>query len=344
MKALGTALVAVLLMAAVGVPTGEMRVATTADLAPHPHGKTGYTETWTYHLLLDGGTRVFVNFSRANLGAFKGEVSGADLSIIGLGGRDYAVAREFAAANLKFVADDARLSVHRDIWFQGRLPRAHHVHYETAKKGISYLVDLEFSDIGPGRVWGDGVFTFRPGERLGVFIHIPFARVTGTVAVNETRVEVSGTAYMDHMFETTRLPRLLCRGHRYIHHGDGGDWEVGNIMLAAPRHDGAAIGYALRKEQGTVALLKPGAVAIEAAPSRRKGCAAMARTTEVEFLSGARLRIERLGVDQRRSVLDGLGLLKPLARLFLGGEIILIRGPGRLDGARPAYLNDFVVR
>lgn len=320
---------------------GGPRIATVDDLRPHIQEQPGYTETWAYHVYLEGDVQLFINFSRANLGSFKGEVSGADLSIVGLNGRNYAIAREFPAENLNFEEENHKLSVHRNIWFSGQLPHSHHVHYETAKKGMSYLVDLVFDRIEPGVVSGDGIYSFAQGGDLGVFIHIPYATVSGTIAVNGQEHRVKGTAYMDHMFQTIGLPKLLCCGFRYIRHDS--DWEVGSFLLSSKRFGSAVAGYGLKKTDTAVELLTPRSLTV-LSETKIKG-ARVAEAIEVLYSTDRRLHIDRIGVDQRLSVFSELGgFVKTLARIFVGGELIYYRAPGKLDRTQDAHLNYFVVR
>lgn len=323
------------------MPRGDPRVATVEDLRPHIREKTGYSETWAYHIYLKGGVQLYVNFSRANLGSFKGDVSGADLSIVGLDGQNYAVAREFPAKNLNFGDEDHKLGVHKKIWFSGQLPNAHRLHYETTKKGMSYLVDLVFDGIEPGMVRGDGIYRFGQSDALGVFIHIPYATVSGTIAINGEGHEVEGTAYMDHMFQTVSLPKLLCCGFRYIRHDS--DWEVGSFLLSSERYGAAVAGYGLKKHGAVAKLLTPQSLTVLSG-SKIDGVR-VAETIEVLYSSDRVLRIDRIGVDQRLSVFRELsGFVKTLARIFVGGELIYYRAPGKLDQTKDAHLNYFVVR
>ncbi|MEO7424372.1 MAG: hypothetical protein ABI036_04245, partial [Fibrobacteria bacterium] len=169
----------------VQLPTGDLRSAVLTDLKPHASGSKTYNEFWTYHFYLEGNIQVVLNFSRVNLGSFKAPVCGADLTVLGFKGRNYSVAREYEKKNFAFVDSNQLLRVHEKIWLEGKLPDAHHVHFATNKKDVGYFLDLDFNDILPGKVWGDGMFKFGSSDAVGIFIHIPGAKVSGKIAINQ---------------------------------------------------------------------------------------------------------------------------------------------------------------
>ena len=145
--------------------------------------------------------------------------------------------------------------MHEKIWFEGKLPETHHVRFETTKKDVSYFLDLEFTEIVPGKVWGDGMFKFGSSDAVGIFIHIPSAKVTGKLAINKDTVRVSGTAYMDHTFQTDLAPALVGAGFRYVTQNQ--PLEVGYVMNPVDQVRTEAVGYGLRGAGDAFTLLKP---------------------------------------------------------------------------------------
>lgn len=324
--------------AAVKPPAGDLHPATVSDLKPHPSGSKTYNELWTYHFFLDGNIQAYLNFSRVNLGSFKDPVCGADLNLLGFKGRNYTVAREYDKKNFVFTEANHQLRVHENIWFQGKLPEAHRVYFSTRKKEVSYLVDLQFSDIVPGHVWGDGMFRLG-SETVGIFIHIPRARVTGRIAVDQDTVAVSGLAYMDHTFQTALAPRLVDGGYRYI--SQGPDLEVGYFLDPDREYGSAPLGYGLRRQGGTFTLLKPSALV---APAKGKALGVQVPTRlEVTFADGTKSALERKSDRLQQSYLHEFsGIAKMAIKRFMGGEIMAFKGMGSLNGA-PAGYNFFVV-
>jgi hypothetical protein len=238
----------------VEVPTGSPRATTTQDLRPRDLGGSSYNEFWTYQFQLTGDLQVFLNFSLANLGAMRRPVTGTELAIVGLDGNNYVVAREYDRERaFSFDASRQRLTVLPDsIFFEGAPPRGHRVYLRTNKDGNSYLVDLEFSQIDPGMTWGDGVFRLGR-EQFGMFIHIPYARVRGTIEVNNIRRTVEGTAYMDHIFQTTYAPRLISGAYRFVSHTREG-YETGLYVMPASAFESRVIGFGVQKRGGRTQL------------------------------------------------------------------------------------------
>src|SRR5690606_32546839 len=111
-----------------------------------------------------------------------------------------------------------------------------------------------FSDIAPGLTWGDGVFRLGR-EQIGMIIHIPYARVTGSIRVGDVTKRVAGTAYMDHTFQTDYASKLARSAFRYVHHGP--DAEVGYFSQPASRYEDRAIGFAAVREGGRFRLRTP---------------------------------------------------------------------------------------
>ncbi len=324
----------------VETPRGEMRAATQADLRPQPADSKTFNEFWTYHFLLDGDMQIFLNFSRANLGNFKSPVCGADMSILGFHGKNYVVAREYPKDNLIFEEMHGKLSVHQNIWFKGKLPHAQQVYFESEKNGVHYLLDLHLSQISEGRVWGDGVFRMGGHDQIGLFIHIPYARVTGTVALNGDTVKVNGTVYMDHTFQTDFAPALVKRGYRYVSHST--PLEVGYYLSGSSDYKGAVFGYGLRKMGEKFELLQPSEYRI--LDEKKIRGASVATRLEISYLGQAPALLEQVSHKQRLSVLNEFsGLTKFAVKKFMGGEIISYKGLGKLNTSRPMLYNYFVV-
>jgi hypothetical protein len=322
------------------LPTGDLRAAVLTDLKPHPSGSKTYNEFWTYHFLLDGNIQVILNFSRVNLGSFKSPVCGADLTIMGFQGRNWSVAREYDKKNFVFTDSAQGLRVHENIWFSGRLPESHHAHFATTKKNVSYYLDLDFTDIQPGRVWGDGMFKFGGGDALGIFIHIPSAKVKGRLGINQDTSEVSGRAYMDHTFQTDLAPNLVSAGYRYVSETDPA--EAGYFLDPASRFEKRPVGYGLKSLNGELVLRRPETLKVLSA-SKAMG-AKVATAVEIGFQDGSKTVLNRGEDRMQQSVLHEFsGFTKMAIKSFMGGEILTFRGVGTIAGARPMAYNFFTV-
>lgn len=322
---------------AIKVPEGGLRTTTVDDVRPNLDVKH---ENWSYRFILDGGLQLYIDLRRADLGTFKGKVLGADLSLVGFKGKDYAVSREYPPENLTFDEINQRLSVHPKIWFEGRLPATHKIHYATRKRGVSYYVDLTFFDIVPGCAWGDGLFHFGDDEVMGMTLPIPKARVRGTVAVNGDTLNVTGTGYMDHVFQSDRLSHLIDAGFRVISHDRG--WEVGLFLQPTDRYDGSVVGYGAFDMGSGRALYRPTDMTI-AEMGEVGGEDVPARIVLVDA-EGRQRVLERDTNLQKLSMLREVGGIKKfIARKIAGGDVIMFRGVGTIDHTRPMVYDFFVI-
>ncbi|HKP96091.1 MAG TPA: hypothetical protein VJ385_10070 [Fibrobacteria bacterium] len=322
------------------MPTGDLRTAVLTDLKPHASSSKTYNEFWTYQFFLEGNIQVVLNFSRVNLGSFKAPVCGADLTILGFKGRNYSVAREYEKKNFSFTDSSQQLRVHEKIWFEGRLPEAHHVRFATNKKGVDYYLDLDFSDILPGKVWGDGMFKFGSSDAVGIFIHVPGAKVSGRLAVNQDTLQVKGSAYMDHTYQTDLAPDLVEAGFRYV--TQAGNLEEGYVMAPVARFDKQPVGYGLRLVNGELVLLKPASLKV-VSQSRSMG-ARIPTVLEIHFQDGMKSALQR-GEDrlQQSTLHEFSGFSKMAIKSFMGGEILTFKGLGTLNGTQPMAYNFFSV-
>jgi len=318
-------------------PRGDLRTTTVDDVRPNLDVKH---EMWSYRFMLDGGVQVYIDFRRADLGTFKGKVLGADLSVVGFKGEEYAVVREYPEENLTFDEGTGRLNVHPRIWFEGKLPEAHRVRYETRKKGVSYYADLTFSQIEPGCAWGDGIFRFGDQEMMGFVIPLPHARVTGKIAINSDTMEVSGTGYMDHVFQSDRASNLVDSGYRVVSHDRG--WEVGMFFRPTNSYDASVVGYGAFNMGAGLALFRPTGMSFVRV-DRLEGEDVPSQILLIDG-EGRQRVIERSRNLQRLSLLREVGGIKKfIARQIAGGDVIIYRGVGTIDVNRPMAYDFFIV-
>ncbi len=312
------------------------------DMLPHTLEGDYYNEFWSYHIFLEGDLHLHVTFSLANFGSFKSPVSGGKLFVSNFKGSNYHVAREYDLDHL--IVDEAqnkiRLHPGRDIYLTGRLPDEHHIYFKTSKDGVSYLVDLDFYDIDQGYTWGDGIFRLE-NEEMGLFMHIPRASVNATVAINDDTLEVSGTAYMDHTFQTNLSSKVVDKGFRHIAH-TGSGYQAGYYLIPKRRSKTGVIGFAITKDNSPVTLEKPEQITV--IDSDRIGGRSVPRYVEIVYQSGNRRVLSRKVDFQHVSFLEEIGgIRRRLVRSFLGGEVIEYVGTGIIDGDTPVNYNFFLV-
>ncbi len=322
------------------VPTAGLRNTELADLRPHASASKTYNEFWTYHLFLDGNIQAYLNFTRVNLGSYKSPVCGADLTVLGFKGRNYSVAREYDKKNFTFTDANSLLRVHEKIWFDGNLPETHHIHFATTKKEVSYWLDLTFTEIAQGKVWGDGMFKFGSSDAMGIFIHIPSAKITGTIAINNDTLHVSGQAYMDHTFQSDMAPDLVGSGYHYV--SQSGPLEVGYIMNPTSRFESKPVGYGLRQSPTGLVLLKP--ATLRALSINRPLGIRIPSLLEICYQDGTKSVLQRSEDRLQESTLHEFsGFTKMAIKNFMGGEIYTFKGMGSVNGNQPMAYSFFSV-
>ena len=317
-----------------GTPTGPLRETTWRDMLPHTAEGSYYNEFWSYHFFLQDDLHLHMTFSLANFGNLKSAVSGGKLFVSNFKGNNYHVAREYPMEQLIIDEEQGLIRLHpeRDIYLQGRLPHSHRVHFSTEKHGVSYEVDLHFSDIYTGHTWGDGIFDVE-GDHMGVFIHIPKSRVHGTVSINRQTIEVEGTAYMDHTFQTDLSSKVVSKAFRYIWH-EHDAYRVGYYLIPRNRSAMPVIGMGLSGNSSESQLHKPVSVRVES--TSRLGGNEIPEQIRIDYASGEYYTLGRTRDFQNVSFLEEIGgLRRRLLRGFLGGEIVEYVGTGTIDGLRP---------
>ena len=320
----------------VTVPTGQGRVPTAADFGPHNVGGTGYSEAWSYQFFFDDGSEARFEMSRAKIGSIVGDVSGAYLALVGIGGENHDVRKQYQYADLRYDAGSGRLAIKESAVVDGALPAQHRIRFGAGKNGRNYELDLRFSDIVPGVVWGDGVFGIGD-EQIGLFVHIPRARVEGTIAVDGVETVVKGTAFMDHSYQTDFAPKMARAAYRVVHHEKNGA-EGGVFVVPQENEGGAVVGYGFETKGRTTRLLKP--TELQVMSEAKVGGAPMPRQFVVRYEKGDPLIVNRDGQRHTSNALSELGgLQRRLARGFLGGEVVTVLATGRLNRGGALHLS-----
>lgn len=336
------------LFAQISNPEGKLTKSTADDIWPQTMTGSHFNEFWTYHFFLEDDIRVHITFSVANFGSLKSPVSGVRISVLGVDNRVRQLSREYPIERLVLDRENHMMRLHpdRDVWFAGKLPDQHEVRINTSKDGINYDIHLTLSNIVPGYRWGDGKFTVR-NEQIGIITHIPYAEVTGHVALNDNRREVRGTAYMDHTYQNQTTTRLMDSGYRFVSHTDRNNWDLVYFLLPeGQRGNKNTIGYRLVRNDGKTRI--SGAVRIDEMTENRTFDKNLAQMIYLKTDNSQPLRITRTFDEERFSLLQELSrVARMAARRFLGGEVIEFRGTATMliPGSLPAqgYYNYFIV-
>ncbi|MEM8599753.1 MAG: hypothetical protein AAGF99_07525 [Bacteroidota bacterium] len=315
----------------ISVPTGDARAPSARDLAPHALRGTS-SEVWSYSFFFDDGSQAYLSLRRARLGGILGSVSGAELSLVGVGGETLRAAKQYDIDEFQYDESAHRLNINPNIFFEGRPPQAHRVRFEAGKNDRTFLVELAFSNMARGLTWGDGEFQVGD-ERFGLFVHIPFAQVSGTITVDGRPREVRGVGYMDHTYQTGSPTEVVRTAIRYTSY-DGNAIEA--AYLALPERGTQVVGYGLLRQGGQTRLLKPTGLRIVS--TRPALEAALPRQAVITYEGGQETIFSRTQDRQQFATLEELGgLTRTMARQFLGGEAVVARGVGTLGSGARAY-------
>ena len=317
-----------------------MRALTAEDFRPHRPTGSAYNEIWSYTFLLNDGMQAAFSLSYANLGSLMSPVSGAEFSVSGFDGASYRAPKEYGAEDMVYTAAASRLQVHPKIFVEGALPRSHRVHFEAGKHGVEYEVDLQLSNIAAGLTWGDGLFHLG-NERIGMFIHIPYARVAGTITIGGVTKRVSGTAYMDHTFQSDFATKLVRSAYRYVQHD--GTMEVGYFIAPAARYEDRVIGLAAVRRDGRFHLRKP--ETLQVVSTRPALGVQVPRQLAVHYAGGGQTIVNRERDEQAFSALEELGTIqKAVVTRYIGGEAVVFRGRGTTNRRGRIAYDYFLVK
>lgn len=330
-------LIGTIASAQISNPEGVMHSTDDDDIWAQTLEGSHFNEFWTYHFYLNNDMKVHVTFTAANFGNLKAPVSGVQFSIDRLNGELYQVSREY---DLDLLVQDKetymwRNRMARELYFIGKLPEQHKVYINTEKDDIQYTIDLDLHNIQEGIKWGDGFYNVN-GEKVGMYTHIPYAEVSGTISVDGTEEKVTGTVYMDHTFQNETTTRLIHSGYRYIYHEDVNNWDLIYFMLPKNTDQNKTIGYRIRNVDGEITLNGVERI-LQTTDSETFG-EDLPRILELQLDNGSTLRLNRTKDTEKFSVLGELGrIAKSVARRFLGGEIVHFRGDAVLmePGSRP---------
>ncbi|MCF0222499.1 MAG: hypothetical protein HUK19_09415 [Fibrobacter sp.] len=196
------------LAADVSAPKGEVRGTTLNDFMPHQNSAKEFNESWNYQFVLDNGTRAYLGYSTLYVPG-SGQKVACELSFWNFKSKSYTVGRQYPPERL--VADKAKatLDIKGEYKLEGKPGKGHHVFFSTEKDG-KYFLDLTFDSAEPGKVIGDGVWTIG-SNKFAQYIHIPYGRVSGKIAINEDTLTVKGYAYMDQTWQTVQATDIASR-------------------------------------------------------------------------------------------------------------------------------------
>lgn len=312
-------------------PFGPLNKVGSDMILPQSVGQAGFNEFWNYHFYLDQDIRVHITFSAVDFGAFKSPVNGIRMSIQNFDGKTWQVSREYPIERLtvdksKFLM---RLHPERDMFFQGELPYNHKVFVAFTKDEITYSVDLDFTDIQPAIKLGDGHYGIRDGG-LSIITHIPYARVRGHIGINDKKVNVTGTAYMDHSWQFESSVKMIHSAYKFVSHENADNWQVMYFILPQAKDEFQTVGHRIVRHDGSIR--HNGINMITSHKNFRIDGNRVFQDLEISLGSDHNLKLSRKIDREVHTTFGELnGLSRRLVRTYLGGEIIDFRGVATLS-------------
>lgn len=197
-------------------PSGAERSVSSNDFHFHSSSGKNFNENWFYQFVFDNGTRAYVNFNRAKIPT-KGLKTGVDITVKNFNGKNKQVGRQYPKERFMEDRTAHNLSIKsgKSLFYMNGLPqKGHQVHFETDKDG-GYYLDITFQSAVPGLVVGDGTWKFDGSDdaKYTHFIHTPYAKVTGKIALGKDTLVVSGYAYMDHIVSSAMATETISKSY-----------------------------------------------------------------------------------------------------------------------------------
>lgn len=328
-------------------PSGDLEVAGHEMIWAQTLEGDHFNEFWNYHFYLNDRMTVHIVFSVVDFGNLKSPVSGVKVSVFDFEGKTYQLTREYSLDKLLQDRENFvfRPNPERELYFRGELPNELTLRIRTSKNDNLYDIELHLKNIARGVRLGNGLYQVN-GEEIGIVTHIPYAEVSGYIAMNKIRKEVVGTAYMDHTFQDETTTKLMDSGYRFVYHQDAANWDLVYLMLPDNVANNQTIGYRFVNHDGDITSQSVNRI-IQKVESKTFG-KNIARILEVNICNGQSIRILRTEDHEKFSVFDELGWpARQAARRFLGGEVIDFRGEALLmeHGHKPkeGFYNFFLV-
>jgi len=313
-------------------PVGEKVPTQPSDILPKTMSGSHFNEFWNFQFYLDNGMKAHIVFSMANFGRLKSPVTGVRISIYGLDNKEvYQLSREYPFENLFLDRESYEFNLNprqQNVWFKGTLGDKIEMYINTAKDGERFVVELSIDQFQQGFKWGDGVFSVG-NEEIGIITHIPYARVTGRLGINDNVKNVTGTVYMDHTFQNQNTTSLMHSGYRFVHHKDAKNWDVVYILQPKDQMGRQTLGYRLFSDNGNIQM--EGITGIINSIDGRAFRDNIPQTLTLFTTEESVLTLVRTEDLERFSVLEQLSwAARRVARTFLGGDVIDFRGRAKL--------------
>lgn len=323
-------------------PTGGFQDADGDDFVEKNLPSKYYNELWTYHINLDNGIQIINTFSINDFGSFKGRASSVKLSVSWKDGNTYVVNKEYDTSD--FIAEPEnkyiRLNPDRPYWAKGSFENEHRLFFHNTKDGVQYDVDLTFFDIAQGKTLGDGIYKV-DGNELGLSILIPHAKVKGIVAINGDTLQVTGTGYMDHLYQNNLSTEFIDRSYR-LKTGDDQNGLYLHFLKLKKGGLQVPIGYGVGYKNGQPYLLTPSHIdRIKSDNNTRE------LDTHIEVKP---YQTDLLSVKVKKhlatySILNELGGIKKfLAKQVVGGELVELNGTVTINNNIPGYFYYMVAK
>lgn len=292
---------------------------TATDFFPHKATTEKSNETWSYQFVFDNGTKAFMNIAELYVPG-SGRKLGCDLSVWNFKGKSYSVGRQYPPERMKTQNVPAQISIKGEYVLSGLPSKGHHVLF-TASKGGDFLLDLTFDSAVRGLKLEGGA-TKIGSESYTQFLHVPYGRVSGILAINGDTVQVKGRAMMDHSVQTAQATDIAKRVITFFQNS-GSETFAARLGIGK---NGELFGYAVKLEGGKPKLLLPKEITDDGA--KYTGEKFPKGTLEIKWDDGSATAFSVAKVQEKFSMLNNFDgwIAKKAAKLMMGGEPFFYRG------------------
>lgn len=298
---------------------GQGEQITATDFLPHKATTEKSNETWSYQFVFDNGTKAFMNIAELYVPG-SGRKLGCDLSVWNFKGKSYSVGRQYPPERLKTGSSPAQISIKGEYVLTGLPSKGHRVFF-TASKGGDFLLDLTFDSAVKGLKLPGGAAKIG-SESYTQFLHIPYGRVSGKLAINGDTVQVKGRAMMDHSIQTAQATDLARRVITFFQNSQS---EAFAARLGISK-SGELFGYAVKLEGGKPQLVTATEITDDGA--KYTGEKFPKGTLEIKWSDGSSTSFSVAKVQEKFSMLNNFDgwLAKKAAKVMMGGEPFFYRG------------------
>jgi len=300
-----------------------------------------YSELWTYHLYLNNGYQIVYAFTISEFGSHQKRNADVKFQTSWKDNKTIVVRKKYENNEFEYDAANNMLKLHpeQEIFAKGDFSEGHKLVFKAKKDGYEISADFEIQSTTSSLLWNKGHLPLGNNVEAGLTFPLPHGVVEGTLVINnDTLKNLSGTAYMDHIYMTNTAFQVYENGYRI----KTGDAQNGFMLTAfQPKETSKLVGYGIEYIDSQLHLRKPVRQEIISVEELRG--IQYARKVTIYFENRKPLTVEIDTIYNNYTVLDEYGGLKSFfAKKILGGKLIQFNGYAHTAEGERVVFNNFV--